>query len=171
MVHIYIGDGKGKTTAAIGLAVRNIGSGGKVLFAQFLKNMFTGELNILKDMDGLVLKRPVMRHKTFIWNMSPSQLEETGEDIINGFRDICEAAVSGDYTLIVLDEILDTVSCGFLAETNLIRLIESCPRTEFVLTGREASEKLKDIADYITVMRKEKHPFDKGTGARKGIEY
>jgi len=171
MVHIYIGDGKGKTTAATGLAVRNIGSGGKVLFAQFLKSMDTGELNVLKGMDGLVLARPSMRHKKFLWDMDSLQLEETREDIRKGFSYIYEVIINGDFSLVVLDEVLDVISCGFLADNDLIRLIDSCPGTEFALTGRDASERLKQAADYITVMKKVKHPFDRGTRARKGIEY
>lgn len=171
MIHIYIGDGKGKTTAAIGLAIRNIGSGGKVLFAQFLKNLETGESNILKSLDGLVLKRPCMRHKKFIWHMSRFELEETKEDILRGFNDISEIINKGDFSLAVLDEVLDIISCDFLEEQVLISLLESHPGTEFVLTGRDASEKIKTFADYITVMKKEKHPFDRGIKARKGIEY
>lgn len=171
MVHIYIGDGKGKTTAAIGSAIRNIGSGGRVLFVQFLKNMETGETNILKGLDGLVLKRPIMRHKKFVWHMSRAELEETKQDILKGFDDLCETINKGDFSLVVLDEVLDIISCGFLEEPDLISLLESRPETEFVLTGRDASEKLKSIAGYITVMKKEKHPFDKGIKARKGIEY
>ena len=171
MIHIYIGDGKGKTTAAVGQAIRNLGSGGKVLFAQFLKSMETGEVNILKSLDGLMLIRPHMRHRKFIWHMSRTELDETKTDILKGFNDICGIINKDGFSLVVLDEVLDIISCGFLEEPVLISLLESRPETEFVLTGREASEKLRSMAGYITLMKKEKHPFDRGIKARKGIEY
>lgn len=171
MVHVYIGDGKGKTTAAIGLAIRNIGAGGKVLFAQFLKSYETGELNTLKSINGLVLKRPFMRHKKFTWHMSRLELDETREDILKGFNDICEAINKGDFSLVVLDEVLDIISCGFLGEPALVSLLKSYPGTEFALTGREASDNIKASADYVTVMKKEKHPYDRGIKGRKGIEF
>jgi cob(I)alamin adenosyltransferase len=171
MIHIYIGDGKGKTTAAVGLAIRSLGAGGNVLFAQFLKSMETGEVNILKGLDGLVLIRPNMRHKKFIWHMSRTELEETKADILKGFKDICEIIEKNGFSLVVLDEVLDIILCGFLEEPVLISLLKSRPETEFVLTGRDASEKLRSIAGYVTLMQKEKHPYDQGIKARKGIEY
>lgn len=171
MIHIYIGDGKGKTTAAIGLAIRNIGFEGKVLFAQFLKSMRTGEIDVLSRIDGLLFIRPNMRHKEFIWCMNQTKLEETKEDIVKGFKEISEIINKGEFSLVVLDEVLDIIDCGFLNEADLLTLLENNSKTEFVLTGRKASEELKKAADYITVMKKEKHPFDRGIKARKGIEY
>ncbi len=171
MIHIYVGDGKGKTTAAIGLAIRNIGYDGKVLFAQFLKNMRTGEIGVLSKINGLLLKRPAMRHKGFIWNMNQTELDETKEDIEKGFIEICEIIDKGSFSLVVLDEVLDIIDCGFLNDADILSLLEHHPETEFILTGRKASKDLKKIADYITVMNKEKHPYDRGIKARKGIEY
>lgn len=171
MIHIYMGDGKGKTTAAIGLAIRNIGYGGKALFAQFLKSMETGEISVLRDLEGIFVIRPYMHHKEFIWCMNDMQLKETKEDISKGFIEICEIINNGDFSLIVLDEVLDIIECGFLEDSTLISLMKKYSDTEFILTGRKATENLKEIADYITVMNKEKHPFDRGIKARKGIEY
>ncbi|MGI6084130.1 MAG: cob(I)yrinic acid a,c-diamide adenosyltransferase [Acetivibrionales bacterium] len=171
MIHIYIGDGKGKTTAAVGLAVRNLGCGGRILFTQFLKNSKTGEMNILSSLKGITFKRPFMRHKGFIINLSHSKLKEIKEDIEKGFQEIIEIISVGDFSLVVFDEILDVIDMGILPEEDLIALFDKFSGTEFVITGRRATQTMKDYADYITVMNKEKHPYDKGINAREGIEY
>lgn len=171
MIHIYIGDGKGKTTAAIGLSIRNLGCGGRILFTQFLKNSETGEMNILSNLKGITFKRPYMRHKGFIFNMNDSQLKEIKTDIENSFQEIIEIIFGGSFSLVVFDEILDVIDMGFLPEEDLIALFDKFSTTEFVITGRRATQTIKNKADYITVMNKEKHPFDAGVNARKGIEY
>lgn len=171
MLHIYIGDGKGKTTAAVGLAIRNAGCDGKVLFAQFLKSIDTGEMNILNQLSRITFQRPDMRNKGFIWNMNPQQIIETKDDVFKGFQEISNMIINGVFSLVVLDEVLDIIDIGFLEETKLIDLLDRFTATEFVLTGRKASQALKQRADYITFMKKIKHPFDKGLNARKGIEY
>jgi cob(I)alamin adenosyltransferase len=171
MIQLYIGEGKGKTTAAVGQAIRALGWGGKVLFSQFLKSIDTGEEFTFAKLDGLKWMRPEMRNKCFIWHMNEQQLNETGEDIQKGFTKISHTILEGNFKLAVLDEILDTIECGFLTEESLFSLLDNAPWTEFVLTGRRASERLKEKADYITIMTKVKHPFDKGLQARKGIEF
>lgn len=171
MIHIYTGDGKGKTTAAIGLAIRNLGCDGIVLFAQFLKNSETGEMNILTQLNGITFIRPSMQHKGFIFNLNDNQLNEIKEDIKVGFRKIIKIILENKFSLIVFDEILDAIEFGFISEEDIIALFDKFPETEFVITGRKATHAMKEKADYITVMNKEKHPFDKGINARKGIEY
>ncbi len=170
MVHLYLGDGKGKTTAAIGLAIRNLGWNKKVLLAQFLKSSATGEYSFLCQQKGIVFIRPFMHHKGFLWNMDDKAIEVTRQDIQIGFQDICWQILADEFSLVILDEILDVIESGFISEDSVIELIDSYS-SEFVLTGRRASERLKEKADYITVMVKEKHPFDNGIAARKGIEY
>jgi len=171
MIHIYIGDGKGKTTAAIGLAIRNLGRDGKILFAQFLKNSDTGEINILTRLNAITFFRPLMRHKGFIFNLNDNQLNEIKEDIEKGFREIKDIIFDNKFSLIVLDEILDVLEFGFLSEEDIISVFDKFPEAEFVITGRKATQAIKERADYITIMNKEKHPFDRGITARKGIEY
>ncbi len=171
MIHIYLGDGKGKTTAAIGLAIRNLGCDGRILFVQFLKNSDTGELNILTKLNGITFNRPFMRHKGFVFNLKASQLREIKEDIEKGFRDIIAIITDNQFTMVVLDEVLDAIDMGFLSQEDLINVFDKFSDIEFVITGRRTTQAIKEKADYITVMKKEKHPFDKGINARKGIEY
>ncbi len=171
MIHIYIGDGKGKTTAAIGLAIRNLGCKGTILFAQFLKNSESGEINILTQLKGITFYRPIMRHKGFIFNLDDNQLKEIKEDIGKGFGKIKDIMSENKFSLVVLDEILDVIELGFLSEEDVIAVFDKFPATEFVITGRKAAQAIKEKADYITVMNKEKHPYDKGINAREGIEY
>lgn len=171
MIHIYIGDGKGKTTAAIGLAIRNLGCNGMILFAQFLKNSETGEMNILTKLNRITFYRPIMRHKGFILNLDDNQLKEIKEDIKKGFGKIKDIISENKFSLVVLDELLDVIELGFLSEEDVIAVFDKYTATEFVITGRKATQAMKEKADYITVMNKEKHPFDKGINARKGIEF
>ena len=172
MVHLYIGEGKGKTTAAIGQSIRMLGWNYKVLFAQFLKSWESGEMNILSSIKGLTVVRPNMRHKCFIWDMDEAALNETKDDLLEGFDLIRKSIYKQDYQLIVLDEILDCIECNIIPEKIIFDLINEAPSDiEFILTGRKASLQLKNIAHYITNMTKEKHPFDVGITARKGIEY
>jgi len=172
MIHLYIGDGKGKTTAAVGQAIRALGWNKRVLFAQFLKSLDSGEIQVMKTLDNLALFRPEMRHKGFIWNMDERSLAETREDLRSGFFKLIEAAKENGNAMIVMDEILDVVACNFLSENELTNFMSAIDgETELVLTGRSASDKLKAYAHYITCFSKEKHPFDSGIPARKGIEY
>jgi cob(I)alamin adenosyltransferase len=136
-----------------------------------LKSGVTGEKKILESLDGLTFFRPEMRHKGFIWSMDQKELSETKEDILNGFSKISRIIENGDFSLAVLDEVLDIVDCGFLSEDSLIKLLDKVPNTEFILTGRKASDLLKEKSDYISHISKVKHPFDLGIQSRKGIEY
>ena len=170
MIHIYIGDGKGKTTAAIGLAIRNLGCKGTVLFAQFLKNSGSGEMNILTKLDGMTFYRPMMRHKGFIFDLDDDKFKEIKEDIGKGFGKIKDI-MENKFSLVVFDEVLDVIDMGFLSEEDVIAVFDKFHATEFVITGREATQAIKEKADYITVMKKEKHPYDIGINAREGIEY
>lgn len=171
MIHLYLGEGKGKTTAAVGQAIRALGWNQKVFFAQFLKSGDSGETVILDKLEGLAFIRPPMRHKGFIWHMNDQALRETKEDLQLGFNQICQKVKESGFSMVILDEVLDIIDCGFLPEASLLDLILSSSSIEFILTGRQASEKMKQNAHYITRMVKEKHPFDQGIKARKGIEY
>jgi len=173
MIHLYIGNGKGKTTAATGLAIRALGWDLKVLFAQFLKNSCTGEKNILESFPGKAFFfRPFQRHSKFLWNMNEKELSETREDIRNGWEKIKVQISSGNFDVVILDEILDCIQNGLLDPQTVLNDIAERPEgVEIVCTGRDAPEAFYEAADYITVMNSVKHPYDKGIKARYGIEY
>ncbi|MFZ3064709.1 MAG: cob(I)yrinic acid a,c-diamide adenosyltransferase [Nitrospirota bacterium] len=172
LIHIYTGEGKGKTTAAIGLAVRAAGNGMKVLFVQFLKGgEESGELKIFKGLqENIEVIRFDQRHPIFF------KKEDTKEGLINAAKEalrlIDEKIKSGKYDLVVLDEINNLIFQGWADVNELTDIIRKRPEgVEIVLTGRGASKELIEIADYVTGMKAIKHPFKKGIKARKGIEY
>lgn len=172
LIHIYTGEGKGKTTAAIGLAVRAAGNGMKVLFVQFLKGgEESGELKIFKGLqENIEVIRFDQRHPIFF------KKGDTKEGLINAAKEalrlIDERIKSGKYDLVVLDEINNLIVQGWADVNELTDIIRKRPEgVEIVLTGRGASEELIDMADYVTEMSAVKHPFKKGIKARKGIEY
>ena len=170
LVHLYCGDGKGKTTAAVGLAVRHSGRGGKVVFAQFLKDGTSGECRVLAKLGVTVLAaNPVGK---FSFRMTAEEKAETASALGRTFDAATGFAVRERATLLVLDEVCAAVNCGFLPEKTLTEFLESRPDSlEVVLTGRDPSENLQVHADYITEMKKRRHPFDEGVAAREGIEF
>ena len=170
LVHLYCGDGKGKTTAAVGLAVRHSGRGGKVVFAQFLKDGTSGECRVLAKLGVTVLAaNPVGK---FSFRMTEEEKAEAAAALGRTFDAATGFAVRERATLLVLDEICAAVNCGFLPEKTLTEFLESRPDSlEVVLTGRDPSENLQVHADYITEMKKRRHPFDEGVAAREGIEF
>ena len=170
LVHLYCGDGKGKTTAAVGLAVRHSGRGGKVVFAQFLKDGTSGECRVLAKLGVTVLAaNPVGK---FSFRMTEEEKAETAAALGRTFDAATGFTVRERATLLVLDEICAAVNCGFLPEKTLTEFLESRPDSlEVVLTGRDPSENLQVHADYITEMKKRRHPFDEGVAAREGIEF
>ena len=174
MIHIYCGDGKGKTTAAVGLAVRHRGFGGRVLFAQFLKSGDSAELNALEDLGRLGGLR-VISGKTgdkFTFQMDEDELKECINENNQRLGEIKSLEKSGDYSMIILDECIGAFSLGLIDEELLKDfLVGKREETEIILTGRDPAPWLLELADYVSEIKKIKHPFDKGIGARKGIEY
>ena len=169
MIHLYCGDGKGKTTAAVGLAVRAAGAGRKVLFAQFLKNGDSAELDPLRSLGVRTLISPVSHG--FLWTMSEEERKQAAADYTALLREAFKEAEDG-FDVLVLDEAVGAAGCGMIPEEELLRLLKVRPGSlEVVLTGRGPSEALLAAADYVTEMKKLRHPFDRGAGARKGIEY
>lgn len=173
MIHLYIGNGKGKTTAATGLAIRALGRNLNVLYSQFLKNSDTGEKNILENFPGKVLFfRPAQRHKKFLWDMNEKELAETKEDISKGWEKIKTEFCSGSFDVVILDEILDCLQNDLLDPQQVMKDIMDRPEwVEVVCTGRDAPKAFYEAADYITRMNSVKHPYDRGIKARYGIEY
>ncbi|MDF2985334.1 MAG: ATP:corrinoid adenosyltransferase [Eubacterium sp.] len=172
LVHIYTGDGKGKTTAALGLGIRACGSGMKVLLVQFLKSMDTSELEIIKKLqpDFTVIRG--FNCKKFAWNMTPPELQSAAEEAAEIFEQVKNIVNEGKYDLIILDELLGVVSLNFLEINAVLDLIRNKPQTaELILTGRNAPELLIESADYVSEIKAVKHPYDKGIAARRGIEF
>ncbi|MBQ7040098.1 MAG: cob(I)yrinic acid a,c-diamide adenosyltransferase [Clostridia bacterium] len=162
-VHIYFGDGKGKSTCAAGLAARFSGHGGKVFCYRFLKCDKSGEDLTLC---GKITVRCTEENFGFVFQMS----DEEKQRFENKTRKLWEEAKNCDTDLLILDEILGAVEVGFISEDEVLSFIEKAD-CEVVLTGRMASERLIGKADYVTEMRKIKHIYDSGISARKGIEF
>jgi len=169
-VHLYTGDGKGKTTAAVGLAVRAAGCGRRVLFCQFLKGGQTGEVEPLRALGVEILRAKHTRKFTF--QMTPEELEEAGALHRSCLALAAEKLGGGGYDLVVLDEAVDAAGAGLLPPDALPELIRSRPRhVELVLTGRRPDPRLEALADYYTDFVCRAHPYQRGITAREGIEY
>ena len=173
LLHIYTGEGKGKTTASIGLAVRAAGSGLRVLFVQFFKedSAHSGEKEVFRSAGlGIELVRSNCRHPMF--TKEKTDLERLKSTVAVTFKEATEKAASGGYGLLVLDEVISAINGGWLSLGDVIAFLEKRPEgLEVVLTGRNAPVELVKMADYVTEMLKIKHPFDAGVQARKGIEF
>lgn len=171
LVHIYTGNGKGKTTAAIGLGIRAYGRGFRVLMVQFLKGADTGEIHTLKKLEpGFLLHRGKEITK-FTWNMSEEELRQTAKLQLDIFNYAVDAAMCGGWDMVILDEILGAIGTGMMDLNEVIRFIKEKPDNfELVLTGRNAPEELVILADYVSEIKAVKHPMEKGVPARKGIE-
>ena len=167
MIHIYCGDGKGKTTASVGMAVRIAAYGKKVLFAQFLKGTPTGEIEVLKKAADITVVR-CDRNYGFFNNMT----DDDKKNISKIHNENLSYAVSNmdSFDMIILDEIFAAYNYGLVNREMVMELAEDY-KGELVLTGREPQEWFMEKADYISEIKKVKHPFDKGIGAREGIEF
>lgn len=171
LVHIYMGNGKGKTTAAVGLGIRAYGNGFKVLLAQFLKPGTSGETEVLKSLgQGLNIMCPGFPDR-FTWQMDERELAEVKKQQNEFFDRVITEAKEAQWDMLILDEILGAIKGGMIDAQSVERFIKDRPAgLEVVLTGRCAPGSLVDLADYVSEIREVKHPFSKGVGARKGIE-
>lgn len=170
LIHIYCGDGKGKTTAAVGLAVRCAGRGGRILFAQFLKTRETGELAILNKLESIAVRRNTGISK-FTFQMTPDELDTARHQQTALLHAVIEQCRQEQPDMLVLDEILPACSLGLASEEDVISFLRTKPDSlEVVLTGRNPSKRLLDMADYVSEICKRRHPYDKGIPARIGIE-
>ena len=169
LIHIYCGDGKGKTTAAVGLAVRAAGAGKKVVFTQFFKDGSSSEIKVLQNVENIrTLHCKTVRG--FWKRMTDEQKAKVCADHTGFFAEITQLARNAD--LLILDEIISACNHSTVAETAVTVFLRQKPENlEVVLTGRNPSEHLLRLADYVTQMQKIKHPYDRGIAARKGIEF
>jgi len=166
-IHVYTGDGKGKTTAALGLAFRAAGAGWPVFFGQFAKCGEFSEMAALQRFADTVTVRQFGADH-FI-ESPPSEADV--RQALEGFHQACQAVFSGEYRLVVLDEINCAVGLGLIPVGDVLRLMEEKPEgVELVLTGRWAREEVIARADLVTEMHEVKHYYQEGVVARTGIE-
>lgn len=166
-VQVYTGNGKGKTTASLGLILRSMGAGMRVYFGQFMKSGETGEIKAMQAFgDAITIGRYGNGNELY----HPDPVRDA-EAVAAGFERARQALYSGRYDMVVLDEIHVAASKGYLSKDQLLQLMEEKPRhTELILTGRRALEAVMEQADLVTEMREVTHYYKKGVGARVGIE-
>lgn len=174
LVQVYTGDGKGKTTAALGLALRAAGQGNKVLIYQFLKpsSLDIGERKAIVSFPSIKLETLNIE-----WDMAeslhdPKAVSKVKAAIHDSLEMLTDSASKRQYDILILDEIIYCLSKGLVTLEDIKNLFEKRDKqVELVLTGRGAKKELLDLADLVTEMKKVKHPFDKDISARRGIEY
>jgi cob(I)alamin adenosyltransferase len=169
LVQIYTGNGKGKTTAAIGTIVRAAGHGLRILLVSFMKGEYAyGEYKTLSRIPNVEIATFGSRRLLDPANVGPEEKEQAAMALAKAREAVC----SGTYDLVVLDEVNVALGYNLIEVDEVIRLIEDKPpAVELILTGRYADNRLIELADLVTEMVKVKHPFDEGIKARKGIEY
>jgi len=165
-VQVYTGNGKGKTTASFGLALRAAGAGLKVFIIQFMKQGMYSEIKALKRFDNIVVEQ--YGAGQFVKG-KPSDAERT--NCRQGYERLCRIIESGDHDLVIAEEANIACSCGLLSEEDLLHLIDMKPEhIELVITGRYAPASVMDKADLVTEMTEIKHYYQQGVAARVGIE-
>ena len=190
MIHIYEGNGKGKTTCAAGLALRAAGHGIPVIFAQFMKDGSSGEVRMLEQLERVTVVHPKVFYG-FYSRMNDQQRKESALEAERMFEELSrqaslccselsddgsrtpdDAPDAGPVMLLVMDEVLNAVSYGLLSDKELLDFLDKAPgNMEVILTGRSSTPEIEQKADYITSFTKIKHPYDRGIKARPGIEY
>lgn len=172
MIHVYAGDGKGKTTAAVGLTVRAAGRDWPVHFVQFLKGGNSGELNILRQLPTVTVVTGQTVNK-FSFKMTDEEKKIARDEFAKRLQDARDAAEAGEMKLLVLDEALGTIHAGLLDEAQLLDFMDYKPKDlELVITGRDPSDAIIERADYYTEMCERKHPYATlGLNARPGVEF
>ncbi len=171
LIHIYTGEGKGKTTASFGLAKRAAGHGKRVLVFQFLKSGIknSGEIHSAKELGIRVIKFRNQTTPLFDPTVKTSDLKTA---IHKAVSRTAKELKSNEYDLVILDEFNTVLDCGYASMKDVEHILDAKPETvELVFSGRGAPEELIEIADYVTEMKMIKHPFENGVKARKGIEF
>ncbi len=171
LVLVFTGDGKGKTTAALGTALRAWGQGMRVLFLQFIKGSWsTGEQSAAAKLGAAFEIRQL--GEGFFNTNDPEAVKRQKEAAAKGLEAARQALASKQYQLVVLDEINYALSYGLLETDEVLKLIECKPKeVHLILTGRNAPEEIISRADLVTRMEAVKHPYEKGIPAQRGIEY
>jgi len=164
---VYTGDGKGKTTAALGLTLRAIGYNLKIFIAQFIKGMEYNEIKALREFkDNVTIKQ---YGKGCFIRKKPSEADIKMAE--NGLKEIRQVLTSGIYNIVILDEINVALHFNLIKVKDLVEIIKAKPeKVELILTGRKAKKEILEIADLVTEMKEIKHYYTRGVMAREGIE-
>lgn len=180
MIELYSGDGKGKTTAAIGLSIRASAYGIPVVFAQFLKDDSSGEISVLRELDYITVMHSD-KFYGFVKNMTDEQKKlvyESYSIMLDKIEILIKQEIDnnkdsdGIKMVVVLDEVLHALSNCMLDEDRLIDFLTRYRnKVEFVLTGRNPSDKIVEISDYYTEFKNKRHAYENGVFARRGIEF
>jgi len=172
LVHFYYGNGKGKTTAALGLALRAAGCGMSVVLVQFLKDWGSGELQALALLENVTIIRGKLSGGAFVHEMSELEKAETKAMHDENLKKALNLNSAGQCDMLVLDEAAEAYRLGLLDPQLFEGLIDNKPKSlELVITGHFKNARLLERADYVTQMVKHKHPYDANIAARRGIEY
>lgn len=173
LVQVYTGEGKGKTTAAIGQGIRGVGAGYKVIMFSFLKNPSSEFLALARLAPQFTVILANRQPRRFYWELSPQEKENTGQDHREAWLKAEDIVAQRECDILILDEIIPVVGYGMVAESALLAIMQQCRKTmiELILTGRNMSLAVGEAADLITEMKEIKHPMRKGIKARRGIEY
>jgi len=166
-IQVYTGDGKGKTTAALGLAIRSAGAGLKVFIGQFIKRGIASEHTALKRFENEII---VKQYGTGF--VKENITEKAKAAAVRGLNEIKHIIHYGDFDVIILDEINVAIHKGLIDINDVMDILRSKPqRIEIVLTGRNCPQKIVKLANLVTEMKEAKHYYKKGVKARRGIEY
>ena len=169
-IHIYCGNGKGKTTTGMGLCTRAAGFGYRVLIYQFMKNNKTSERKILEQVPNIRFIDGLEQEK-FSFQMTPEEKEQRRQYYEQQFNLITQIAREEHYDILFCDELIYTIRAGLFTESILTDYLKNKPENlEIILTGQDPSQELMNLADNVSEIRKIKHPFDQGNHARPGIE-
>lgn len=171
LIHLYHGDGKGKTTACVGLAVRAADAGQNIIFLQFLKGGVSHEIDVLTQISGITVFRNT-KEFGFINTLTPAEITELTFMHNNNLSKALNLVKDGKCDMLILDEICAAYELNVIDKSMVSSLIQNKPSNlELILTGRNPAGLFLEYADYITEMKKIRHPFDKNIMAREGIEY
>jgi len=170
-LQIYTGDGKGKTTASLGLIIRAAGAGLNVIFSQFVKSMNTSELNIINNIDNITVLR-YASSKKFAWDMNNEEKEQLKNEMQLQLKDTIKISKEKQCDVVVLDELLGALHGEYISKQDVLHLVENRPdNCEYIITGRQSPNWLIEKADLVSSVEPIKHYMDAGVNARKGIEF
>ena len=168
--HIYCGDGKGKTSCAIGLCTRAAGYGLKVMIYQFMKKNKTSERKLREQVPNITFGDGLESEK-FSFQMTEEEKTERRTYYLNQFKKITELAEKEQYQILFMDELIYTIGAGLFDESVLVEYLKNKPQhLEVIRTGQNPGKDVVELADYVSEIKKIKHPFDKGVTSRFGIE-
>ncbi len=173
MQHFYYGDGKGKTSAAVGAAMRFAGAGGNVLFYQFLKGNDSNERKVLQQLSNICVLEGPAKMK-FLFQMSLEEKQELSQYYKEKLRELQNLIKKEDFGMVVLDEAGDLIDTMLLKPKEFMHWlgqVKQLGEREIILTGHQPVTDFISSSDYVTCMKKMSHPYDKGQQAREGIEY